>query len=126
MSKNARRPVFLDLTRIHLPVTAVISIVHRITGVLFFLFIPLLVYVFALSLSSQQGYEAVSGILDRWLVRLVVVVMLWGFAHHFLAGIRYLLIDIDIGVGRESSRVSAWCVVAGGVMVLFSLAFVLL
>jgi|SRR3972149_4730069 len=126
MSKNARRPVFLDLTRIHLPVTAVISIVHRITGVLFFLFIPLLVYVFELSLSSQQGYETVSGILDRWLVRLVVVVMLWGFAHHFLAGIRYLLIDIDIGVGRESSRVSAWCVVAGGVMVLFSLAFVLL
>ena len=126
MSKNARRPVFLDLTRIHLPVTAVISIVHRITGVLFFLFIPLLVYVFELSLSSQQGYETVSGILDRWPVRLVVVVMLWGFAHHFLAGIRYLLIDIDIGVGRESSRVSAWCVVAGGVMVLFSLAFVLL
>ena len=126
MSKNARRPVFLDLTRIHLPVTAVISIVHRITGVLFFLFIPLLVYVFELSLSSQQGYETVSGILDRWLVRLVVVVMLWGFAHHFLAGIRYLLIDIDIGVGRESSRAGAWCVVAGGVMVLFSLAFVLL
>jgi len=126
MTQKSRRPVFLDITRIHLPVTAVISITHRITGVLFFLLIPLLIYTFDLSLSGQDGYNSVLSILDQRAVRLMLIVLLWGFTHHFLAGIRYLLIDIDIGVNRESSRMTSWCVTAGGIIVLFGSAAVLL
>ena len=126
MIQKNRRPVFLDITRIDLPVTAVISITHRITGVLFFILMPLLVYLFDLSLSGPQGYDTVSDVLDHWAARLLIVILLWGFAHHFLAGIRYLLIDMDVGVGRESSRVTAWCVVAGDMVVLFGSALILL
>jgi succinate dehydrogenase / fumarate reductase cytochrome b subunit len=126
MMQNKRRPVFLDLTRIDLPITAVISIIHRLTGVLFFVLIPFLIYLFDLSLSGQQGFEATSNLLDHWLARALLVLLSWGFAHHLLAGIRYLLIDIDIGVGLESSRVSAWCVVGGGLIVLFTAALTVL
>jgi len=126
MIQKSRRPVFLDITRIHLPVTAVISITHRITGILFFLLIPVLIYMFDLSLSSQHGFDSVMSVTHHWVAKLTLVVVLWGFAHHFFAGIRYLLIDIDIAVGRESSRVTAWCVVAGGIIVLFGSAVLLL
>ena len=126
MTNDKRRPVFLDLTRIHLPITAVLSITHRLTGILLFLLIPPLVYMFDLSLSNQQGYDRVASVFDRWGARLLFILLLWGFTHHLLAGIRYLLIDIDIGVGRESSRITAWCVIAGGIIVLFSSALLLL
>jgi len=126
MTQKNRRPVFLDITRIHLPVTAVISIIHRVTGVLFFILTPLLIYLFDLSLSNRQGYDMVAGILDHWGARLLIVILLWGFAHHFLAGIRFLLIDLDIGVSGKSSRVSAWWVTAGDLVVLFGSALVLL
>ncbi len=126
MIQKDRRPVFLDITRIDLPITAVISIIHRSTGILFFLLIPPLIYLFDLSLSSWQGFEAVSQLLDHWLARSLLVLLSWGFAHHLLAGIRYLLIDVDIGVGLESSRITAWCVVGGGLIVLFAVALTVL
>lgn len=126
MTRKSRRPVFLDITRIHLPVTAVISIIHRITGVLFFITIPLMVYTFGLSLSSQDGYDRILSMLDHHAVRLILILLLWGFAHHLFAGIRYLFIDIDIGVSRDSSRMTAWYVVVGGIVVLFGSAVFLL
>jgi succinate dehydrogenase / fumarate reductase cytochrome b subunit len=126
MTNDKRRPVFLDLTRIHLPITAVLSITHRLTGILLFLLIPPLVYMFDLSLANQQGYDRVVSLFDHWGTRLLFILLLWGFTHHLLAGIRYLLIDIDIGVGRESSRITAWCVIAGGIIVLFLSALLLL
>jgi len=126
MTQKNRRPVFLDLTRIHLPVTAVLSITHRLSGLVLFLLIPLLVYLFDLSLSSQQGYDRVVVVFDHWAARLALVILLWGFFHHLLAGIRCLLIDIDIAVKRESSRITAWCVIAGGIAVLFAAAMWLL
>jgi succinate dehydrogenase / fumarate reductase cytochrome b subunit len=72
MIQKDRRPVFLDITRIDLPITAVISIIHRMTGILFFLLIPPLIYLFDLSLSSRQGFETTSDLLDHWLSWVVV------------------------------------------------------
>ena len=126
MTQKNRRPVFLDLTRIDLPVTAVLSITHRLSGILLFLLVPLLVYLFDLSLSSQQGYNRVVTVFDHRAARLALVILLWGLGHHLLAGIRYLLIDIDFAVSREASRITAWCVIAGGILVLFVSAMLLL
>ena len=126
MTQKTRRPVFLDLTRIHLPVTAVLSITHRLSGIVLFLLIPLLVYLFDLSLSSQQGFDRIMALFNHWAARLALAILLWGFVHHLLAGIRYLLIDINIAVNRESSRITAWCVIVGGVLVLFTSAMLLL
>jgi succinate dehydrogenase / fumarate reductase, cytochrome b subunit len=125
MANNNKRPVFLDLTRIHLPVTAVLSIGHRITGVLLILLIPLLVFLFDRSLAGEQGYDFVVGLLQGDAFRALLLLGIWLFAHHFLAGIRYLLIDLDIGVDVRSARISAWIVLAGGVFTLFVAALVL-
>lgn len=125
MANNNKRPVFLDLTRIHLPVTAVLSIGHRITGVLLILAIPLLVFLFDRSLADEQGYDFVTGLLQGDAFRAVLLLGIWFFAHHFLAGIRYLLIDADVGIDPRAARVSAWIVFAGGVATLLAAALVL-
>jgi len=119
MEKN-KRPVFLDLTRIDMPVMAALSIAHRITGVLMILSIPLVIYLLDLSLASPQGYETVISLFDSGLFRLIVLLILWCFAHHFFAGIRYFMLDLDIGVNVEAGRKSAWYVLGAGLVMVFA------
>ncbi len=114
--ENKKRPVFLDLTRIDMPVMAVLSVAHRITGILMFLSIPIVIYLLGLSLSSPQGYETVTSLFDSGLFRLIILIALWGFAHHFFAGIRYFMLDLDIGVDVVNGRKSAWCVLGAGII----------
>lgn len=124
--ENNKRPVYLDLTRIDMPVMAVLSVAHRITGILMFLSIPFVIYLLDLSLGSPQGYEAAISLLDSGLFRLIVLLLLWCFAHHFFAGIRYFMLDLDIGVDVKNGRKSAWCVLGAGLAVtLVGLLFML-
>ncbi len=115
--ENKKRPVFLDLTRIDMPVMAVLSFAHRITGVLMFISIPVAIYLLGLSLSSPQGYETVTSLFDSGLFRLGILILLWCFSHHFFAGIRYFMLDLDIGVDVINGRRSAWCVLGAGLAV---------
>ncbi len=116
--EDKKRPVFLDLTRIDMPVMAVLSFAHRVTGVLLFLSIPFVIYLLGLSLSSPQGYETVTSLFDSGLFRLGVLIILWCFSHHFFAGIRYFMLDLDIGVNVINGRRSAWCVLGAGLAVM--------
>ncbi len=116
--EDKKRPVFLDLTRIDMPVMAVLSFAHRVTGVLLFLSIPFVIYLLGLSLSSPQGYETVTSLFDSGLFRLGVLIILWCFSHHFFAGIRYFMLDLDIGVNVITGRRSAWCVLGAGLAVM--------
>jgi succinate dehydrogenase / fumarate reductase, cytochrome b subunit len=102
------RPVFLNLVKIHLPIAGVMSIIHRVTGVLMVASIPLLIYLFDLSLSSEAGFAEVKALFTGVYIRLILFLFLWGLMHHLLAGIRYLLIDIDIGVDKPLFRQTAW------------------
>ncbi|MBW9258529.1 MAG: succinate dehydrogenase, cytochrome b556 subunit [Candidatus Thiodiazotropha sp. (ex. Lucinisca nassula)] len=104
------RPVFLNLFKIRLPMAGIMSIIHRATGVVMVLSIPLLIYLFDLSLSGADGFAAAKAILDMGLVKLILFLMLWALMHHLLAGIRYLLIDIDIGVEKPLFRQTALAV----------------
>jgi len=126
MSGKSQRPLFLDLKRIHLPVMAVLSLGHRVTGVLMFLAIPFSAYLFSLSLSGPAGYTAVCALFQQGGVRVLLILLLWALAHHFFAGIRFLLIDIDIGVDLHRGRCTAWAVIAGGVLALFTSALLML
>lgn len=125
MGNNNKRPVFLNLARIHLPVTAVLSIGHRITGVLMILLIPLLVFLFDRSLAGAEGYDFVASLLQGNAFRALLLIVIWLFMHHFLSGLRYLLIDLDIGVDVQSARFTAWLVLAGGVLSLIVAALLL-
>ena len=114
---NNNRPVFLDLTRIHLPVTAVLSIAHRLAGVLLFLFIPVSIYLLQSSLRDPQGFRQVAEAIAHPLGRAVTILLVWAFAHHLLAGLRFLLLDIEFGLGRDRSRQTAWLVIIAGIIV---------
>jgi len=118
MPNDKKRPVFLNLIRIRQPATAVLSIGHRLSGIILVLAIPLFVLMFDLSLRSEEGYRYVSELLQGRPVRVMLVGLIWFFAHHVLAGIRYLLIDADIGSEIDQARFSARLVFAGGLIVL--------
>lgn len=126
MPHDKKRPVFLDLTRIRQPVTAVLSIGHRLSGVALVLSIPQLVYLLDRSLDSEQSYHRVTALLQGTPVRLLLLFLIWAFLHHFFSGIRYLLIDVDIGADTRAARASARLVFALEAIVLLAAAVVLL
>lgn len=111
MQQAKPRPVFLNLMQIRLPVAGVMSIIHRATGVVMVVAIPLLIYLFGLSLTGNAGFADASDLFANGLVKLLLFLFLWGLLHHLLAGIRYLLIDIDIGVDKPLYRQTAWAVI---------------
>lgn len=115
------RPVFLNLLQIRLPVAGIMSIVHRAAGVFLFLAIPFVVALLSLALSDQDGFASAQALLQLPLMRVGLFLLLWALAHHFLAGIRYLLIDIHIGVQAPWYRQTAW-----GVMIVSPLLAALL
>jgi len=110
-ANNKRRPVYLDLLRIHLPVGGVVSIAHRITGVLLILALPWAVYLLQLSLAGESGFGRAAQIMSQPFSKFLLLVLLGCFALHFFAGLRHLLLDIDIGIERAAARRSAWVVV---------------
>ncbi len=111
------RPVFMNLLQIRMPVVAVLSFAHRVSGVMMCVLIPFLIYLLDLSLRNAQGYAQVLEILRHPVIKFMAVLVVWGLSHHMLAGIRFLLIDADIGVERDSARRSAWIINLGGLIV---------
>ncbi len=104
------RPVFLNLLQIRLPIAGITSIAHRAAGVLLFLMIPFVVAMLSLALSGEAGFQQMQLYWQQPLLRLMAFLGLWALLHHFLAGIRYLLIDVHIGVQAPHYRQSAWLV----------------
>jgi succinate dehydrogenase / fumarate reductase cytochrome b subunit len=102
------RPKFLDLTRIRQPVPAIVSILHRISGTALFLFAGVLLYLLQESLASPDSYVRFRALVDHWLAKLFLTGMLWAFLHHFFAGLRYLLLDVDIGSELRTTRAMSW------------------
>ena len=111
------RPVFMNLLQIRMPVVAVLSFAHRVSGVVMCVLIPFLIYLLDLSLRNAQSYAQVLEILRHPVIKFMAVLVVWGLSHHMLAGIRFLLIDADIGVERDSARRSAWIINLGGLIV---------
>jgi len=104
------RPVYLNLLKIRLPVTGVVSIAHRISGVLLFLSIPFAVYLLDLSVASEQSFANVNELLQQPTLVVLQVLLLWSLVHHLIAGIRFLLIDAEVGIELAGARSGAWIV----------------
>lgn len=109
-AKNRKRPVYIDLLRIRLPVGGLVSILHRVSGVLLVLALPFLLWVFQQSLVSAEDYQRVTGLLQKFPLRILLFLLILALAHHLLAGIRHLLLDLDVGMGRRGGRLGAWLV----------------
>lgn len=112
-SSKPQRPVFrniniLQIIRYRLPLAGKVSILHRISGALLFLALPLIILpLFDRSLSSEISFVEYKQAVDQLWVKLILLVLVWGYLHHFVAGIRYLLLDLHIGISKEASNKSA-------------------
>lgn len=115
---NKKRPMNLDLRSIQFPLTAIGSILHRISGFILFFFVPLLLWGLQTSLKSQTSFDSLSHYLaNPWLAFVV-----WGFVaaliYHLLAGIRHLLMDIGIGETLRGARGGVICVLVFSVVLI--------
>ncbi len=107
-----KRPKYLNLMEIRLPVAGFASILHRISGIGLFLLLPLLIWLLELSLRSPDSYQALQAVVANPFVKLILIGLLWAFLHHFCMGIRILLIDVHVGVEKAKARTSAQAVLA--------------
>lgn len=117
MNIKDNRPKYLNLLKIRLPITGVASINHRISGLLLFLAIPFSLYLLQLSLTNENGFDEALNCLSSPIIKLALVLLIWSFVHHLLAGIRFLLIDQNIGISLSAARKTAWFVVFAAVIV---------
>ncbi|ABA58926.1 succinate dehydrogenase subunit C [Nitrosococcus oceani ATCC 19707] len=97
MANNNPRPIFFNLALIRFPANAVVSALHRISGVILLFFIPVVVYLLDFSLRDKESFVWVTEFFSSLPVRLVGIVALWALLHHIFAGIRFLLFDIHMG-----------------------------
>lgn len=101
------RPVNLNLFTIRFPLPAIASILHRISGVILFLFIPFLLCGLKSSLSSSDQFDRLHENLTGPCAKLFIWAVLTAFIFHFVAGIRHLLMDINIGIELHSGKITA-------------------
>ncbi len=109
-ARKPKRPVHLNLLRIRLPAGGVVSILHRVTGVLLVLLLPPFLFILQRSLADREAYAQVSAALGSPAARIALFFVTLMVAHHFFAGVRHLLLDLDIGIGRVAAQRSAWLV----------------
>lgn len=100
---------FGDITmKYRMPLAAILSILHRVSGALLFLFLPFLLFLFDQSLTSELSFEGFKFYLSNIFVKLIVLALSWAFLHHFCAGIRHLLMDVNHdAVTKESGKKTA-------------------
>ncbi|MCA2014824.1 succinate dehydrogenase cytochrome b556 subunit [Vibrio tritonius] len=104
------RPVNLDLQTIRFPITAIASILHRVTGVIMFVAVGILLWLLSLSLSSPMGFMDASDIVDSFIVKLILWGILTALAYHIVGGLRHLMMDMgyfeELDTGAASAKVA--------------------
>ena len=121
--KPLARPVYLNLFRIHLPLAGWVSILHRLSGALLFLAFPIGVWALSVSLSNEAGFQRMAAWLTHPLSKLFLLLLIWAFTHHVLAGLRHLALDVHWGVERNAARHSSMAVVAATGLITFLAAW---
>lgn len=108
--KKRARPKNLDLRTVRFPITAIVSGVHRITGVGLFLLLPWLLYLFDRSTKSAKTFEVFSNAVGGWFAKLILLGLLWAFLHHLCAGVRFLLLDAHKGLELQTAQKTSYIV----------------
>ena len=126
MHSNRKRPKNLDLLSIKFPMSAIMSVGHRASGILLFLSLPYFLYLLQLSLASEAGFALARSELQGPWVKLLGLLLIWALAHHFIAGIRYFLLDMDVGIDKSMAQKSAVLVILAGFLIFLICALFLL
>jgi succinate dehydrogenase / fumarate reductase cytochrome b subunit len=101
------RPVNLDISTIQLPITAYVSILHRVSGVFLFAGVAVLLWMLDVSLSSPEGFDLVKSIGSSPLCQVILWTVLAGLAYHMVLGIRHLIMDFGVGESLEGGQTGA-------------------
>ena len=107
-----KRPINLDITTIRLPLPAIVSILHRVSGVVLFGGVAVLLWLHDKSLESAVGFRTAEELLEQGGFKLLIWLILAALIWHLAAGARHLLMDLGIGESLEGGRMGAWAVVA--------------
>lgn len=116
------RPKNLNLFTIRLPINALVSILHRATGCILFLILPMILLLLQFSLSSAQSFESVVSILHSPFIKLMLLGLAWAFFHHFFAGIRHLAMDVHWMTSLMKARYTSKVVLVLGAIATLLLA----
>ncbi|AIV88508.1 succinate dehydrogenase, cytochrome b556 subunit [Burkholderia pseudomallei] len=131
MSETVRKPRleyrnigFGDITlKYRMPLAARVSILHRVSGALLFLFLPFLLYLFDQSLTSELSFEVFKAFLSNIIVKLIVLALSWAFLFHFCAGIRHLMMDMNHdAVSKERGKKTSVVVFAVSTLLTIAVA----
>jgi succinate dehydrogenase / fumarate reductase cytochrome b subunit len=122
LTAKRRRPLWFNLSPLNLPVPGLLSIFHRISGIVLFLGLIGFLYLLDLSLASESGYAKAAEYLGRLWVKLLVIASIWALLHHMCAGVRHLFLDIDVGTSLQAARRSAFVVFAVSLAMTVSIA----
>lgn len=106
---------FTDLRTYRLPAAGIVSILHRVSGVLMFLLLPFIIWMFDTSVSSEisfarfkAAFNSGLGFVPGWLIKLVALALIWAYLHHITAGLRHLWMDVShAAVSKEFGKSSA-------------------
>jgi succinate dehydrogenase / fumarate reductase cytochrome b subunit len=104
---NIKRPVNLDLGKFHFPLPAIVSILHRVSGIIIFVGVAFMLYGLDLSLSGEEGYGHVNELLSGFFAKLVIWGILSALLYHLVAGTKHLLMDMGIGEELASGMLAA-------------------
>jgi succinate dehydrogenase / fumarate reductase cytochrome b subunit len=101
-----------QLANYRLPIAGMVSILHRISGFLMFLLLPFVLYLMELSIRSEVSFSYFQGIASFWLVKLVLLALVWAYLQHLCSGVRHVFMDAHFGVELDAARRSALIVLA--------------
>lgn len=104
---NKKRPVNLDIATIKLPITAIVSILHRVSGIFLFAGMAVLLWLLDSSLDSQESFAAVREISSNLVFKLILWAVLAGLAYHTVMGIRHLIMDFGVGESLKGGQLGA-------------------
>ncbi len=101
------RPINIDLTSIRFPLTALLSITHRITGVIIFVGVAILLYLLEMSLESEAGFSKAQELIGTPFAKFVIWGIVAGLLYHIVAGTKHLLMDLGFGETLSGAAISA-------------------
>jgi len=109
---SEKRPINLDIGTIKLPITSYVSILHRISGVILFFAVAIMLYALEASLASEQSFDALKNFFSSTLFQIILWGCLIALTYHVIAGLRHIVMDFGIGEDNfQAGRRSAWLVV---------------
>lgn len=96
-----------DLMKYRLPWAGKVSILHRVSGLLMFVLIPFVLYLFEQSITSEVSFVKFQTFMAYPIIKLIILALVWAFLHHFCAGIRFLMLDLHKGIDKAASAKTA-------------------